>query len=130
MRALDSNVLLRHLMQDDPGQSPAATRFLSEELTEQEPGFVSIAVLCETVWTLKGHYGEAGRERVDGAVRGLINSSRIVVAEEQVVASALTAGADLIDALIHALGRAAGCSETVTFDRRFARAPGVRLLTA
>jgi predicted nucleic-acid-binding protein len=85
-------------------------------------------VLCETIWTLKGHYGAASRERVEHAVRGLIDSSRIVVAQEQVVLAALGSGGDLVDAIIHALGRAAGCSETVTFDRRFARLEGVRLL--
>lgn len=130
MRALDSNVLLRHLMQDDPLQSSAASKFLSDDLSEQEPGFVSIAALCEVIWTLRSQYGAGERERIARAVLALINSPQIVVAEEQAVSAALERTGELADAIVHELGRAAGCTETVTFDRRFARLDGVRLLSA
>lgn len=129
MRALDTNVLLRHLLQDDPVQSPVATRFLSDELSEQEPGFVSIAVLCELIWTLRSAHG-ADAARIADVVERLLEAKQIVVAGEEVVFAALALRHDLADALVHELGRAAGCSETVTFDRRFARLEGVRLLSA
>lgn len=53
----------------------------------------------------------------------------MAVADSAVVEAALTAEGEIVDALIHELGRQAGCDETVTFDERFARLPGVRLLT-
>jgi predicted nucleic-acid-binding protein len=115
-------------MHDDPAQSARASAFLIDELTEKDPGFVPLPVLCEVIWTLKTQYGEEGRERIALVVKGLIESSNIVVAEERSVAAALDSPGDLMDRIIHELGRAAGCSETVTFDRRFARLEGVRLL--
>lgn len=127
MRALDSNILLRHLMQDDPVQSPVATRFLTEELDEENPGFVSVAVLCEMVWTLRGTYG-SGSERIRQAVEQLLHARQIVVADEAAVQAALSFPGSVSDGIVRELGRAAGCSETVTFDRRFARHEGVRLL--
>jgi len=44
MIALDTNLLLRYLTQDDPVQSPKATRVI-QRLTEEEPGFVSLVVI-------------------------------------------------------------------------------------
>lgn len=128
MRALDTNVLLRHLLQDDATQSPAATRFVTEELSDEEPGFVSIAVLCELIWTLR-RSSIAEPAEIARTVEKLLSTKRIVVADEAVVLAALAIPHDLADSLVHALGRAAGCTETVTFDRRFARVDGVRLLS-
>lgn len=49
MIGLDSNVVLRHLVQDDPAQSPRATAIFESLLSEDEPGFISLPVLLETV---------------------------------------------------------------------------------
>ena len=128
MRALDSSVLLRYLTQDDSRQTPVATAFVAS-LTPDDPGYVSLPVLCEIVWSLRRVYG-VPPERVSDVVRGLLGAAEIVVADEPAVTAALEIKADFVDALIHAQGRVAGCRMTATFDRRFARVEGVELLTA
>jgi predicted nucleic-acid-binding protein len=52
MIGLDTNVLLRYLVQDDPVQSARATEIITSQLTEQEPGFVSLVTILEAVWGL------------------------------------------------------------------------------
>jgi len=127
MLALDSNILIRYITHDDSAQTSIAIRFVEPELTQGNPGYVAIPVLCEVVWSLRRVYG-FDEERIGAAIRLLLESSQITVASEAAVALALRCDAGLLDALIHELGRQAGCTETVTFDRRFARLPGVRLL--
>jgi len=55
MIALDTNVLVRYVVQDDPAQSPKATA-LMESLSEDSPCFISLVVLAEMVWVLQGAY--------------------------------------------------------------------------
>ena len=57
MIGLDTNVLVRYVMQDDPRQSPRATQLL-EALQPDEPGFVPLVALVELVWVLSGSYGD------------------------------------------------------------------------
>ena len=127
MLALDSNVLIRYLTADDPAQFELAADLLEKRVSVDEPAFVSVVVLCETAWTLERFYG-FGRNRIKDTVRRLLATPQVVFGDEAAVSAALEAQGDLVDALIHELGRAAGCSETVTFDRRFAQMDGVRLL--
>ena len=49
MIGLDTNILVRHLTQDDPIQSPKAREVFERRLTEENPGFVSIVAMVETV---------------------------------------------------------------------------------
>lgn len=128
MRALDSSIVLRYLTEDDSAQTPLAVRFVESELSIEDPGYISLPVLCEVVWTLRRVYRFRGGQ-VAGAIRQILETRQIIVAAEQPVRAALDTSEDFVDALIHENGRAAGCSETVTFDRSFARRKGVRLLT-
>lgn len=129
MIALDTNVLLRHLIGDGEEQAALAHRLIEEELTTADPGFVSIAVLLETIWVLRRGYGYSAQQVV-GVVRALLLAPQLVVDQAAVVDKALKAAGtvDLADAIIHELGRRAGCRETVTFDRRFAQHAEVRRL--
>ena len=56
MIGLDTNVLVRYIMQDDAKQSPKATRLI-ESLTTDEPGFVSVVSVVELGWVLSSSYG-------------------------------------------------------------------------
>ena len=56
MIGLDTNVLVRYVMQDDPRQSARATRLI-ESFTGEEPGFVPLVAVLELVWVLSGSYG-------------------------------------------------------------------------
>jgi len=60
MIGIDTNVLIRHLVQDDPGQSRAATHIMTKQCTRDDPGFINRIVLCEMVWVLESAYGKQG----------------------------------------------------------------------
>jgi predicted nucleic-acid-binding protein len=127
---LDTNVLVRYVMQDDPRQSPLATR-LVESLTAEAPGFVSVVVLVELVWVLTGSYG-LSRAQTATVLGTLLRSRELVVERAEWVSQALKrysgAGADFADALIERLCSGAGCSSTVTFDAGAVKAAGMSLL--
>jgi predicted nucleic-acid-binding protein len=62
---LDTNVLLRYLVQDEPVQSPRATEIFTNRLTEEERGFVSLVTIVEVVWVLKSLYKRSPWEIAD-----------------------------------------------------------------
>lgn len=128
MIGIDANVLIRDAVQDDPVQSPIATRFL-RGLSEEDPGFVSIVALIETTWTLRRSY-KIEPAMITLFVQRLLKSREIVVQASGVVRRALNdaGGADLADALIAHLAIDADCDFTVTFDSRAAELSGMRLL--
>lgn len=129
MIAVDSSVLVRYLAQDDPDQGHIAASFMEELLSADAPGYISIVVLIETIWVLpRTHRLED--VHIAAAIQDLISASQFRVEGRGVVEQVLRSGSrDLPDRIIHELGRRAGCNETVTFDRRYARIEGVRLLT-
>ncbi len=130
MIGLDTNVLVRYFAQDDPRQSPQATR-LVEAMSVDDPGYICVLALAELVWVLRDNYG-MNRDEISNVVRTLLQSDTAVVQSPAIVWQALrayeTGRADLADHLIERLGVAAGCHETVTFDRHAARSAGMRLL--
>ena len=118
MIGLDTNVLVRYVMQDDPRQSPRATRLI-ESLSPDEPGFVPVVALVELVWVLSGSYG-LDRTQVATVLDTMLRSKELVLDRAELVTQALNrysaAGADFADALIERIAAAAGCSATMSFD--------------
>jgi predicted nucleic-acid-binding protein len=127
MIGLDTNILVRYLAQDDPIQSPKATEIIERRLTEENPGFVSIVAMVETVWVLDRAYRLATNE-IAAAVERMLQTDVLVVEYEQEVFSAMIAlkqgQGSFADAVIAALGTSAGCSSTMTFDQKALRLPG------
>lgn len=129
MIGLDTNVLVRYIVQDEPAQSAAATSVI-ESLTEESPGFVSLVAVLELNWVLRRGY-HLSRERVLAVLRRLLDSVEVVVQEAELLRRLLSqpGDAELADAMASELGRRAGCEHTLTFDRRAARAlAGMKLL--
>lgn len=130
MIGLDTNVLVRYIMQDDPRQSPSATA-LVESLSADAPGFVTQVSVVELFWVLSSAYG-LDRTQLAAALDGLLRSKEIVIEAAEVVWKALRvfqAGkADFADCLIERAAATAGCSRTVTFDRTAAKTCGMQLL--
>lgn len=124
MIGLDTNILVRYLAEDDPVQSPKAVEIIERRLTEDNPGFVSIVAMVETVWVLDRAYGLDGHE-IAAAVERMLQADTLVVEDEQEVFTAMIAlkerQGSFADALIGALGARAGCSQTLTFDRKALR---------
>jgi predicted nucleic-acid-binding protein len=131
MIGLDANILVRYLAQDDPEQSRQATELIESRLTELDPGFVSIVAMVETAWVLERAYGLSAGD-VAAAIERTLQADRLVIEREQEVFTAMTALKEgqgtFADALIGALGASAGCSRTLTFDRKARRLPGFEVL--
>lgn len=130
MIGLDTNVLVRYVAQDDPRQSPKATRLI-ESLTADAPGFVGVVSVVELVWVLSGCYG-ATKSEICEVLETLLRTKEIVVAQTETVWKALRkfrgGKADFADCLIERMADEAGCSHTATFDRDAARTCGMRLI--
>lgn len=130
MIGLDTNILVRYLTQDDPVQSPKATDIIENHLSAANPGFVSIVTMAETVWVLDRAYNLTDAEIVAAIERILQIDVLVVENEQQVFAAsiALKQGhGTFADALIAELDTRAGCSHTVTFDKKALRLPGFKL---
>lgn len=127
MIGLDTNVVVRYLAQDDPVQSPKATRLIEHDLTGEEPGYISVVVMAEIAWVLERAYHLAAAE-VAAAIEALLQTDVLVVESEQEVFTAMIAVKEgrgsFADALIGALCAKAGCSATLTFDRKALRLHG------
>lgn len=123
MIGLDTNVLLRFYLKDDPVQSPRARRIVSS-LNSAEPGWVGLGGILELAWVMKSKKG-AQRHQIADLLESLLTEDRIVVQESGVVANAVQrfrlTRADFADCLIAESARAVGCSKTVTFDEIAAR---------
>lgn len=127
MIGLDTNILVRFLTQDDPAQSRIANDIMLRRLSPETPGFITLVALAETVWVLERTYGYP-RSSIVSVVEQMLATDNLVVEREEDVERALAGvgetPASFTDALIGALAAGAGCSVTLTFDRRAARLPG------
>ncbi len=120
MRALDTNVLARFFVDDadDPQaaiQRPAAIAALSER------SFVSVTVLLELEWVLRGFY-ELPKKDISRVLRALASIEHVTLENRDAVLAALDAfdkGLDFADAL-HIV-RSSRASGFATFDRGLAR---------
>jgi len=129
MIALDTNILVRFLVEDDAEQTRLATRVLEHALESGEPCYVSDVVMCEIVWVLDARY-KIRRTEIHHALERLLQSQQLVFTSSSVLARALHAFAkgrgDFADYLIREHARAAGCEIVVTFDGKLLKEAGFR----
>ncbi len=119
MIAVDTNVVLRLLLDDDAGQVAAV-----RALMLREPLYVSLGVLLEAGWVLQSRYG-LPRVEVADALKLVASLDRLIVARLPLALWAIErfrAGADLAD-MVH-LASAAKIGRLATFDRRVAKDAG------
>lgn len=117
VRAIDTNVIVRFLTNDDPAQAQAARAVI-----EGGDIFVPVTVLLETEWVLRSAYGFAAG-RVVAALRGLAGLPGVSVEDPAQLALALDwmdQGMDFADALHLTSSRA--CDAFLTFDRKLVSA--------
>ena len=130
MIGLDTNILVRYFAQDDAQQSALANRLIAS-LSKDEPGFVSLIVLCELVWVLEEAYA-LRKQKVVEILSGLLESDELVVENKPIAWAALTcfreAPLDYSDAIVMETGKLAGCQHTFTFDKAAAKSVGFVLL--
>lgn len=130
MIGLDTNVLVRYIMQDDAKQAPQATR-LVESLSAEAPGFLPLVAVVELAWVLSSAY-DLDRTQLVEAFEGVLRTKELVIERAEVVWKALRAfqsvNADFADCLIAHSAASAGCEKTMTFDRGAAKSAGMTLL--
>ena len=121
MIGLDTNVLVRYIAQDDKAQSARATALIEKECSASVPGYVGLVVLAEVVWVSESRYG-ATRQEVADLVRRVLSIRQLVVQDAEIAWKALRmfegGKADFSDCLIERTAFGAGCTRTLTFDKR------------
>ncbi|MEJ7686051.1 MAG: type II toxin-antitoxin system VapC family toxin [Variovorax sp.] len=131
MIALDTNLLVRLLTNDDARQAGKAESWLRDNASARSPAYVDHVVLCELAWVLERTYGYM-RDSVHQAISALLNQDQLKVESPVLVRQALElyeAGtADFSDYLVAMRAQAAGYAPVLTFDRKAARTSTHRLL--
>ena len=130
MIGLDTNVLVRYIMQDDATQAPKATKLI-EGLSSDSPGYVPVVAVVELVWVLSSSFG-LQRAQIVKVLEILLRSEQLLVDQAEHVVRATRAysggSADFADCLIERTASAAGCSQTMTFDLAAAKSAGMSLV--
>lgn len=130
MIGIDTNILIRYLVKDDPVQTPAAVRII-HSLSIAEPGWLALTVVAELAWTLKRIY-KMDRIAIATIVEKLLGSNDMVLEQRDTVQEALplyrSSRADLADCVIAIGARNAGCNRVATLDRIAARDLGMELI--
>jgi len=131
MIGIDTNLLLRLIVGDDPKQAVTARDCLRDRCSADEPGYVCHIVLVEMVWTLAKAYGFS-RERIAAAIEQILETAQLDIESSNDVAAAVreyrSGAADFADCLLVRVNAAAGCVHTVTFDRKAAKLAGFEFL--
>ncbi len=131
MIAADSNLVVRHLTQDDPQQADRVRRLFDDAERRQEPVFLSHIVLCEVCWVLKAAYGFEKPE-IAVALRALLDDAGFLVQGRPLVEDALALyrkrAGQFSDHLIGVVAGDEGASTTYTFDRDVGKHPNFTLL--
>ena len=133
MRGFDTNILVRYLVKDDPGQAAIVDRLIAETVAEDGAIFLNTIVLCETVWVLGTGYDYSTGEIAD-AIEKLLLTQQFAFEERENVWQALKrfreGKADFADYLIAEKNLSNGCDRTSTFDRALKDEDGFEFLTA
>lgn len=121
MHAVDTSVLVRLLVRDDPAQVDRAEAFV------ESGAWVPHLVLAETVWVLASVY-DLRPNRIETLVEMLLSHDRLVIQDPDVVRAALddfrsSRSTRFADCLIVRVARKAGHRPTGTFDKAMSRLP-------
>jgi len=132
MPALDTNVLIRYLVQDDEPQLAAARRLIRKCVAEGQTLFVPVTVALEVEWVLRSSFAY-GKDEVVEALSSLLSAADLSFESERALEVALqlyrNSAADFADCLHIALVAQAGESPLWTFDKRAAKVGGAQLLS-
>lgn len=127
MIALDTNVLVRFLVEDDAAQAERARALLQRAIDSEEPCYVSDVVLCELVWVLERRYKLKRKEICKGLSR-LLYAQHLVFSSVEGLSRALEAyektRGDFADYTIREHARAKGCEAVATFEKVLLKEPG------
>jgi predicted nucleic-acid-binding protein len=118
MIGLDTNVVVRYVMQDDPIQSPKANKLI-ESLGDGK-GYITLIALVETTWVLECCY-ELKKHELVQALEGILKTKQFLIEKPDIAYVALKnyveGKADFSDALIAACSKDSGCEKIMSFDK-------------
>ncbi len=126
MYAIDTNVLIRYIIEDDPEQAQKAAEAI-EQLTTETQGFISCIVLCELNWVLKTAYKISKGERV-ATLQKVLSVPVFEIEQLDCCLKALRryekGKADFSDYLIQQIGEKHGYEILLTFDQKASKETG------
>ena len=131
MIGLDTNVIVRYLVQDDAEQANQATCILETMISPKNKAYIAMVVLCELIWVLESCY-HYPKTLIGDTVEKFFKIEAFKIEEAQACWVALShyrsENVDFSDALIGYLNRQNGCEKTFTFDKKAAGMPYFELL--
>lgn len=131
MIGLDTNVLVRYLMQDDAAQAKLASAAIESAAGRGERLRLAAITLCELVWVLESAYDQT-RADVTRALEQIVRTASFDLEHADHVRNAIeryrSTPADFADALSGLVNEAAGCEHTLTFDRSLKRIPHFKVI--
>ena len=130
MKGIDTNILVRYLVQDDAEQAAKAANFLTRECSSGAPGLINRIVMCELVWVLESAY-DYPREKVALALETILRTAQFKIEDHQeawISWREYRTGADFADVFISTVNRRLGCEHTATFNRKAGRRSGFVVL--
>lgn len=127
MIGLDTNVLVRYLVQDDEEQTSRAASLIEGAADRGDALFVSQIVLCEVVWVLQAAYSVLKPEVVR-VLGDLIRARQLTIEGKEAVHRCLAAfesgKGDFADYVIRERAASAGCGSVATFDKALLKEHG------
>lgn len=120
MKGLDTNVLVRYIVQDDPAQFAAAAHLIDHAADTGEQMIVAPIVLCELVWVLESAYG-CVRAEVWDILEKILRTGQFEILEKDLIWKAWndykSGKGDFADYYLGRRHQQAGAKTTLTFDK-------------
>ena len=131
MIGLDTNVLVRYIVEDDPEQTAIANNLIENTCDSNNTAFISLVVLCELVWVLSRAY-KCNREQIKEVLHNLLLTETFTIEHHDITWQALhdydEGKADYSDCIISHLNKRYECSTTWSFDKKASKLSHISLL--
>lgn len=131
MKSLDTNIIIRFLVNDDLKQGELVKKLLLNAEKNNEVFFISTVVVLEILYVLDSVYGYSREERIDAFEAMLLMPILLFENTETIQKFVVFAGEtkiELEDLLIGTMAKEAGCEKTITFDKKAAKSDLFELL--
>jgi len=121
MIGIDTNVLVRYLIEDDAIQSTKAIKLIDEYAGTKEAIFINNIVVCELIWVLERGY-KYSKDQVITILKSIFTTVEFCFEDHQILWESTTeyagSAVGFADILIGQLNAENDCSKTFTFDKK------------
>ena len=133
MIGLDTNILIRYIVQDDEEQARLASEIIENQCNVENPAFINEVTLCEIIWVLKRAY-RYDKKVILTLLQHLLNTSEIYISSHAEAWLAYTdyeqGNADFSDYFIARINKKFGCPFTFSFDKKACQNENFKLLAS